>query len=254
LYYDEHGVGQPVLLLSGLGGNRLGWRKQVAPLSAKFRVIAMDNRDAGDSGDSVIMYTIANMAADSAALIEALALGPTHVAGWSMGGFIAQELAIRFPQAVAKLVLVATTAGGPAAVPAAPEILATLVRSDDDDIESRVRRSYVLSTGPSYAPAHPEDVDKAVELAIQMPMPQRNYLRQVNAVRQHNTGDRLSRIAAPTLVIHGDCDALVPYANGQYLAEHIPGARLSTYEGVGHLPPIEAPERFNQEVSEFLSV
>jgi 3-oxoadipate enol-lactonase len=253
IFYDEHGSGRPLVLISGLGGTRLGWRKQIEPLAQQFRLIAFDNRDAGCSGPSDVPYNIANMATDAAGLIQKLALGPSYVAGWSMGGFIAQELAIRYPELVKRLVLVATMAGGPSTVYAEPEVLATLAYDESLDVEEGVRRSYALTTGPGFAQAHPEDVEQAIANARVMRMPPQNYQRQLGAVMRHDTSDRLARIAAPTLIIHGDADALVPYANGKYLAAQIPSARLSTFESVGHLPPIEAPARFNREIIEFFS-
>ena len=115
--------------MSGLGSTRLGWWKQIKPFAKKFRVINMDNRDAGDSALGTGPYTIADMADDVAGVIRNLHLGRTHIVGILMGGMIAQELAIRYPELVDKLVLVATTAGGPASVNAKPEIAALLMRS-----------------------------------------------------------------------------------------------------------------------------
>ncbi|MBI3734644.1 MAG: alpha/beta fold hydrolase, partial [Chloroflexi bacterium] len=189
---------------------------------------------------------------DSAGVIRNLNLGLTHVMGISMGGFISLELAIRYPELVDKLTLVATSAGGPTHVNAAPEILALLARNDSEDVETRVRRTFSQIAGPGYMDAHPADLADIVRHAQLKPMSLESYQRQIGAVISHNVSDRLSRITAPTLVVHGDADPLVPYANGQYLAAHIAGARLLTYPGVGHLPPIEATERFNRDVAEFL--
>ena len=254
VYYDEQGVGHPLLLLSGLGGTRLGWWKQVEPLSARYRVINMDNRDAGDSALGTGPYTIGDLAEDVAGVILNLDLGPAYVVGISMGGMIAQELAIRHPHLVDKLVLVSTTAGGPAAVQARPEIAALLMRPEED-IEARVRHTFTLICGEGYMAAHPQDLDQIVAHSIAKPMSPDSYMRQLGACFQHITtgcADRLGQVAAPTLVIHGDCDPLIPYENGQYLAAHIPGARLSSYPGVGHLSTVEAAERFNRDVIEFL--
>jgi 3-oxoadipate enol-lactonase len=254
-YYDELGTGHPLLLLSGLGSTRMGWWKQIEALSARYRVINMDNRDAGESALGTGPYAIADMAEDAAGVIRNLDVVPAHVVGISMGGMIAQELTIRHPDLVDKLVLVSTTAGGPTSVNAKPEVGALLMRTGGEDIETRVRRIYTLIAAEGYMAAHPEDLDCMVEHSLAMPMSAESYQRQLMACMghfQHGVDEQLGKIAAPTLVIHGDCDPLIPYANGQYLAAHIPGARLSTYPGVGHLAPIEAPERFNREVIEFL--
>ncbi len=255
MYYEEHGSGYPLLLVPGLGASRLSWYKQVEPLSQQFRVILLDNRDAGDSAHGTGPYSVADMADDAASLITHLQLGSSHVMGWSMGGFIAQDLAVRHPTLVKKLILVATSPGGAANVSAAPEILALLMRDENESVEARIRRTTPLIAAPGYFQAHPQDLERSVASSLAKPMSLESYERQLGAVMTHMNGDmpsRLNQIVAPTLVIHGDVDPLVPYANGQYLAAHIKGARLSTYPGVGHLPPTEAPERFNREVEEFL--
>ena len=253
--YDDCGAGDPVLFMSGLGGTRMGWWKQLESFSRKFHVINMDLRDAGDSALGTGPYTIADLAEDTAGVIKNLNLGPTHVIGISMGGMVALELAIRHPELLAKLVLVATTAGGPASVSARPEIAALLVRKEDEDGKARIRRIYTLIAGEDYMASHPQDLNQIVTNLTDKPMSLESYQRQLGACAGHlyrGVADQLAQIAAPTLVVHGESDPLIPYPNGKYLAEHIKGAQLSTYPGVGHLVPIEAPERFNREVAEFL--
>jgi pimeloyl-ACP methyl ester carboxylesterase len=253
-YHDDIGAGHPVLLISGLGSTRLGWWKQIKPFSRAFRVINMDNRDAGDSALGTSAYTIADMAKDTAGVIQSLNLGRPHLVGISMGGMIAQELAIRHPELVDRLVLVSTTAGGPTGVNARPEIVALLL-SAEQDVDTRVRRTFTAIAGEGYMAAHPNDLDRIVKNAIAKPMSAESYQRQLGACMGHfrlGVSDQLSQIAAPTLVVHGDTDPLVPHENGRYLAAHIRGAQLLTYPGVGHLPPIEAPRRFNREVIAFL--
>lgn len=254
-YYDDLGAGHPLLLLTGLGSTRFGWWKQIEPFSRKYRVINMDNRDAGDSALATAPYTIADMAEDTAGVINYLNLGPTHIMGISMGGMIAQELTIRHPDMVSKLVLVSTTAGGPESVNAKPEILAMLMGAGGEDAEARVRQTYTAIAGEGYMMGHPQDLEEIVRHSKAKPMSAESFQRQTMAIFGHyrqGVADQLDQITAPTLVIHGDYDPLIPYPNGKYLAEHIQGVRFSTYAGVGHLPMIEDPERFNREVIEFL--
>jgi 3-oxoadipate enol-lactonase len=252
-WYDEHGSGRPLLLIAGLGASRLSWWKQIDPLSRCYRVINFDNRDAGDSGHATEPYSIGELAEDAAQAVAALNLGPMHVMGWSMGTFIAQELTIRHPDLVNKLILVAGTAGGPAQQRPTPEIATMLRRIESEPIEARVRRTYPLLAGPDYMQQHPEDLDRLVWSQSTKPMSFVCYQRQLGAVMSwHGVAHKLCQVTAPTLVVHGDLDPLIPYPNGQFIAGHIPGAVLSTYAGVGHLPPIEAAERFNREVEEFL--
>ncbi len=255
VYYDEFGSGHPVIFLTGLGGIRDGWWKQVEPFSRKFHLINMDNRDAGDSAPATAPYTIADMAADTAGVIKNLNLAPTHVVGISMGGMIALELVVRYPQLVDKLVLVSTTAGGPDSVNAKAEIMPLLISAGQEELETRLRRTYTAIAGPGYMAAHPQDLDQIVKQLCAKPMSAESYQRQLGACFAHyrqGVADQLGQITAPTFVVHGEDDPLIPYPNGKYLAEHIPGVRFSTYLGVGHLPMIESPQRFNREVIEFL--
>jgi pimeloyl-ACP methyl ester carboxylesterase len=252
IYYDDLGAGHPLVLLTGGGASRLNWWKQINPFAAKYRVINMDNRDAGDSALATGPYTIADMAEDTAGVIKNLELGPSHLVGISMGGFISMELAIHHPELVEKLVLVSTGAGGAVRVQAQPEMLTLLMWNEKDEFETRTRRVYTAFAAKGYMAAHPEDLDRVAKDAMAKPMSPESFQRQLGAVIAHDASDRLDKITAPTLIIHGQDDPLMPYANGQYLAEHIRGARHSTFPGVGHFPPLEATERFNREVIEFL--
>jgi pimeloyl-ACP methyl ester carboxylesterase len=253
IYFDEHGEGHPLLLITGLGSSRFGWWKQIEPLSSKFRVINTDNRDAGESDRAAAPYTIADMAKDAAGLIQSLNCRPVHVMGWSMGGFIALELVLNFPGLVDKLILAATSAGGLAFVPPSPEMGALVLPRPSENIEKRVRRIYPLIAAPGYMRSHPDDLDQIARYAKSNLMTLASYQRQLGAVMNwEGAGFRLNHIAAQTLVVHGEADPLVPYQNGKYLCTHIRGAKLLTYPYVGHLIPIEASERFNRDVMEFL--
>jgi len=253
IYYDENGAGHPLVLIPGLSNSRLTWWKQIEPLSKKYHVISMDNRDAGDSALGTGPYTIPDMAEDAAGLIQSLGLSTTYVVGWSMGGFISLELTLRHPGLVKKLILVSTSAGGPTHVPPTPEILALLMPVEKEDIETNIRRTFPSLAAPGYMQSHPEDLDQLVHNAKAKPMRLESYQRQLGAViTWEGVSPRLNQISVPTLVLHGDADPLVPYGNGQHLSTHIQGAKFLTYTRVGHLPPIEAPERFNRDVMEFL--
>jgi pimeloyl-ACP methyl ester carboxylesterase len=253
IYYDEYGTGHPLLLIPGLSNSRLIWWKQIEPLSKKYRVISMDNRDAGDSALGTGPYTIPDMADDAAGLIQSLHLNTTYVVGWSMGGFISLELTLRHPGLVKKLILVSTSAGGPTHVPPTPEILNLLKPIPNEGMEESIRRIFPSLTAPGYMQSHPEDLNQLVRNAKTKPMRLESYQRQLSAViAWEGVSHRLNQITAPVLVLHGDADPLIPYANGQHLSTHIQGAKFLTYTLVGHLPPIEAPERFNGDVTDFL--
>jgi pimeloyl-ACP methyl ester carboxylesterase len=254
IYYDENGIGHPLFLIPGFSNSRLTWWKQIEPLSKKYRVVSIDNRDAGDSAPGTGPYTIPDMADDAAGLIQSLHLNTTYVLGWSMGGFIALELALRYPGLVKKLILVSTSAGGPTHIPPTPEIANLLKPIANEDIEQSVRRIFPSLAAPGYMQSHPEDLDQVVCYAKARPMRLESYQRQLGAVMAWGgVSHQLNQITAPTLVLHGDVDPLIPYGNGQHLSTHITGSKFLTYTRVGHLPPIEAQERFNRDVMDFLA-
>jgi pimeloyl-ACP methyl ester carboxylesterase len=253
VYYDNSGAGHPVLLIGGLGVSRFIWWKQLDTLSGRYRLINMDNRDAGDSALGTGPYTIGDLAEDTAGLIRSLKCERTYIVGWSMGGFIALELALQHPELVGKLVLVATSAGGSAHVPPSWQNGLMLLPQEMEGFEDGTRRLYSSLAAPGYMESNGDVLEKVLEFVRLRPMSWESYQRQVSAAMTwRGVGDRLGSLSLPTLVVHGLSDPLVPYANGQYLSDNIRNARLVAYSGVGHLPPIEASSQFNRDVMEFL--
>jgi 3-oxoadipate enol-lactonase len=257
LAYEEVAPAQPaatVLLLCGIGAKRQGWYKQLPTLGAHVRTLALDYRDVGDSDPAPGPYTIAEVADDVDALARALEIERASVVGISMGGFVGLELALRHPDRVDRLVLVVTSAGGPTHVSTSPEIM-RLLMPGDEEVESGegARRVCAAVAGPGFAERHPEEIDAFVEIARHRPMTREAYLRQLQACRAHDVSDRLGAVDAPTLVLHGDTDPLVPVENGRNLAAGIAGARLVVYPGVGHIPEVEIAERFNDDLLAFLA-
>jgi pimeloyl-ACP methyl ester carboxylesterase len=253
--YDEVCPPNPkgtILLLTGLGSKRLGWYKQLDEFGKYYRTIALDHREVGDSDLTNAFYTTADQADDAAAVLKALGVARANIIGISMGGFISLELTLRHPEMVKKLVLVATSAGGATHVPPAPEMLAMLVNREPLEPGELARRNYTRIMAPGYLDAHPEEQNRVMENGRYRPMALEVYQRQLMACQGHNASPRLEQIKAPTLVIHGEIDPLVPAANGRYLAEHIPGARLILYPNTGHIPIIEQAEVFNRDVLNFL--
>ena len=243
-----------MLLLCGLGAKRQGWYKQLPVLGERFRVIAVDYRDVGESDRAAEPYSIAELAQDTYALARECGLDRASLVGISMGGFIALELAIAHPAFVDRLVLVVTSAGGARHVSTSSEVMRALMPGDEA-VESGAgaRRVCSLVAGPGFAERHPAAIDEFVQIARHYPMTADAYLRQLAACRGHDVADRLGEITAPTLVIHGDSDPLVPVENGRRLADDIPGAQLIVYEGIGHIPEVECFERFNADLIAFLS-
>jgi 3-oxoadipate enol-lactonase len=265
LYYEEHGSGDPLLLIMGLGADSVAWLFQVPEMSKHYRTIVFDNRGVGRSAKPPGPYTIAQMADDTAGLLDAMGIARTHVVGVSMGGMIAQELALRHPTRVRSLVLACTYA------------------KPDNDIE-QTRQLGVEQLGGSVSPQGEIQVDlsqldpmaffqmllplafnqsfienelpKLMEVfagALQHGFSMEAILSQVSAVMSHDTTDRLHQIGAPTLVITGDNDRLVPPRCSDVLAARIPGARLAKIPGGSHGFNFETPDVFNREVLAFLA-
>lgn len=251
LYAEEHGSGPPVLLITGLGYAIWSWQRQIPEWSQRFRCIAVENRGTGRSPKPPGPYSIEQLADDAA---EALAGRRAHVAGFSMGGYIAQTLALRHPDLVERLVLVCTGTGGPDYVPLPEETSAVWAANADKAPAEFARASMPLSFAPGWTDEHPVEFEQLLRDRLEYPTPPECWRAQFDACNRF-TQQRtpVEEIAAPTLVAHGDADRIVPYENGVGLARRIPGSRFETFPGGGHLLFLESPERFNPLVEEFLS-
>lgn len=256
LAYEQMSPPEPegtVLLLCGIGAKRQGWYKQLPVLGARFRTLALDYRDVGDSDQATEPYTIGDVAEDVHELTQTLGIERASLIGISMGGFVALELALRYPDLVEKLILVVTSAGGPTHVSTSPEIMRLLLPGDEDvETGEGARRVCTAVAAPGFAERHPEEIETFVEIARHRPMTKAAYLRQLQANRGHDVSGKLERIGAPTLVIHGDVDPLVPVENGRYLAERIRDAELIVYPDTGHIPEVERADEFNRDLVAFL--
>ena len=259
LYYEVHGptllpAGQadPLLLIMGLGANATSWEMQVPDFSREYRVIAFDNRGAGRTVKPQSPYTIPQMAQDAIGLLDHLEIGAAHVFGMSMGGMIAQELALRHPQRVRALVLGGTMAGGPNAVMAGRQLMQQWASTALLPQEQAIEKGLQFLYSEEFIANNKERLMKrALELGhLQAPLDA--LQRQVMAVVQFNAYDRLADIKAPTLIITGKDDKIVPSENSRILAERIPGAELVELEVVGHGFLGELPAEANSIVLDFL--
>jgi pimeloyl-ACP methyl ester carboxylesterase len=254
LYYEWHGrdAGPPVVLVMGLGGDSTAWPLQLAALAPHHRVLVFDNRGAGRSDAPDVPYTTRGMADDLVGLLDALRVERAHLLGLSLGGAIAQEVALAAPERVASLQLHATWAGPDAYFQALVAAVRTARRELDREAFYRVLSVWLFT--PRCFATQPELVELLVQRATNHPYPAPlgAYLRQTEAVLGHDTRDRLHRIRCPTLVAVGTRDLITPPHLSEDLARHISGARLALLPDLGHGGLWEAPEAFNRVCLDFL--
>jgi 3-oxoadipate enol-lactonase len=248
IYWDEQRAGEPILLIMGLSYPSYMWHRIRPVLSERYRTIAFDNRGVGQSDVPPGIYSIALMASDAAAVLDAADVASTHVFGVSMGGMIAQEFALQYPKRVRSLILGCTTAGGPHAIQAEPAAVQTLMRRDMTPEESKEAIIPFI-----YDPATPrERIDE--DMAIRMkwyPTPQ-GYWGQLQGILGWEAYSRISEITAPTLVIHGATDRLIPPANAKLIAQRIPGANFVLIPHASHIFETDQPGVAHQAILEFL--
>ena len=251
LHWEATGAGEPVLLIMGLGLSGGAWWRTVPVLARQLRVITFDNRGVGRSRAFSYAYTTDAMADDAATVLNAVGVERAHVYGISLGGMVAQAFALRHPERVRSLVLGATSPGGPRAVRPAAEVTAFFRRRPQMAAEEAARESVPFNYGPRCRAEHVDRIEEDIAQRLRHPFSARAYRAQLFAAAWHNALGSLGRIAAPTLVVHGALDRVIPVGNAQLIAERIPGARVRIFEGAGHLYPTEEPSA-DREIARFL--
>jgi pimeloyl-ACP methyl ester carboxylesterase len=233
--WDEAGAGEPVLFVHGLGYDRSGWGPAPSLLADRFRVITFDNRGVGESDAPPGPYTIAEMAADGAAVLDAAAVESAHVVGTSLGGMIAQELGLQNPERVDTLVLSSTTPGGDDAFPmpqASVELYAALA---DDPSPENLRRVVENSLSEHTVTTRPELVEEIVRYRLDHRPTRAAWLAQASAAGAFSSRSALAALDTPTLLIHGMEDNVVDPRNSELLAQALPDAELLLVPCTGHL-------------------
>jgi 3-oxoadipate enol-lactonase len=223
----------------GLGMNATGWWRTI-PVLAGFRVLSFDNRGIGRSERVPGPYTVSEMADDAVSVLDAAGVESAHVYGISLGGMIAQEVALRNPERVRALVLGATTAGGDRLVPANEEVNAFVRLRAQMTAEHAVWASVPINYARRTRLEGGDRIAEDIAQRLRFPVEPEYYSAQLAAAHAHDA--RVEDIRAPTLVVHGDEDVLIPPANGERLAEVIPGAELSLWHGAAHLYFTDEPE------------
>jgi 3-oxoadipate enol-lactonase len=256
IYYEVHGQGEPLVMIMGFGGGLRGWYFQTRAFKKHYRVIVFDNRGIGKSAKATEPYTVSTMANDVLGLMDHLELDKAHVLGMSLGSLVAQEIAIEHPERVLKLILACASIG----------------ETQEDDMHERMVKAFKVKEGPDGVDLRSVDFVEAMDTVIALSFNKTLYrmllsplskiyvkmadvdghLRQIEAVMGFNTLDRLHRIKAPTMVLTGTEDNIIPPKYSEHIASLIPNARLVKVEGGSHALNIEMRSRFNKEVLDFL--
>jgi len=251
LHYERAGAGPPLLLIQGMGGTQLSWGEPfLAPLRQSFDCVSFDNRGIGRSAAVAEPFAIGQLAADALALLDLLEIESAHVLGISMGGMVAQELALAAPARVRSLTLGCTYCGGPGSQLMDPEDFAPLVEAVASGDRDRVlRASWEVNLSPGFR-AEESRYAEFAEMAAGAPVSREILALQLQAIYNHDTNDRLPGIELPTLVVHGTVDRVLGVANGRQIASLIPDSRLEIFDEVGHMFWWEQPERSAELIRE----
>ena len=255
LYYEVHGKGEPLVLIMGYtlrGGCGSELRDK---LTGDYRIIVPDNRGTGRSDKPEIPYTTKMMAADVAGLLDVLGIGAANVLGYSMGGAIAQEFALNYPDRLNSLILAATSCGGPRSVLLTAEDMALMFNPEllNMSVEEAVRTTLPLTWDKEFVEKNPAIINRYIATRCEYPTPPQAIKSHQNALITLNTYDRLPDIKAPTLVIAGTEDRIVPHENSKILAERIHGAELALIENATHGVFISDPtDNVSKTVLDFL--
>jgi 3-oxoadipate enol-lactonase len=247
MHYEERGAGSPLLLVPGIPAIASDWAPLAEPLSRNRRVIAYDNRGSGATTVTPAPYSCTQLAADAVALLDALEIEWADVFGMSLGGMIAQELALGWPERVNRLALGCTHCGLAHAAPPSPEAGRAFALETDDWAE-RMQALAPFAFAPGVDGAFLERFIEKKSADVQAP---EGYRGQIEAVLAHDTYERLPRLSRPTLILTGDADAIIPAASSEVLHERIPGSRMEVVPG-GHLFFLERPDQTLALLEEFL--
>lgn len=253
--YDSEGSGEPVILIAGFTATKETWKLQVADLSKHFRVISFDNRGVGETTVPKAPFSVAEMAADTAGLMDALGIDSAHFFGVSMGGLIAQLLALDYPERVKKIALGCTTHGGRHAVQPEREVMQILAKASDPTlpVEESVRLRLPVIFAERFIREEPQRLQEFVRLFVRYAPTPEGAAGQLGALSVFNVKKRLGEIRCPVLAITGSEDRMMPPENSRLLAEGIQGAAHYAVNGAGHSFFLEKSDEVNRVLIDFFS-
>jgi 3-oxoadipate enol-lactonase len=252
IYYEVHGEGEPLVCVMGLAADTLAWTLQVPAFSERHKTIIFDNRDVGRSSQATGSYEIAEMARDTLALADALELDSFHLLGVSMGGAIAQEVALAAPERVRTLTLAVTWATGGRWSRTLSSVWGPRVHRMSRG--ERVDELMLLGFSDAFF-ENADGIAMLREMMLQNPNPQpaEAFARQLDAASRHNPGEGLGDLTMPTHVIGAEYDILVPVWKSREVAALIPGSKLTVLAACAHGLNVERAEEFNRAVLDFIA-
>lgn len=256
IYYEIHGPSEapPIIFIEGWGYSLWMWFRQIPFLKEKYRCIVFDNRGVGKSSKPNYPYTMEMFANDAVSLMDALDIQTAHILGISMGGFIAQQIAISYPDKVRSLILVSTSFGGPNTIPSSNRTQAMMFATPTETLskEQATKMRYSVVFSEQFQRENKSLIDQIQSWREQVPQSLIARGHQASAAIAFNAENEVKKIKVPTLILHGISDLVVPPENAEDLAQHIPTSRLILIEGGPHLSFIEYYEKFNEQVANFI--
>jgi pimeloyl-ACP methyl ester carboxylesterase len=254
MYYEIHGEGFPLVMIMGLAANVDWWPPEfLEEIPKKFKTIIFDNRGAGRTDKPDIEYSIKMFADDTVGLMDALNIKKAHVLGISMGGMIAQEIVLNYPERVEKLVLCATHCGGAKYILPSPEVMEILMKgSEGMTPEESTDLVISLIFTEDFMKNNPDYIKRSRESILKEFIPEFSYQRQIGAVMSFNSGRRLKKVNTPTLIVQGRKDVLAQPQNANVLAKLISGAKVAFFDNSGHAVLSQETEIVNKTILEFL--
>jgi pimeloyl-ACP methyl ester carboxylesterase len=241
-----------LVLIQGLGFDRSGWAPVIPALRRRFRLILIDNRGSGRSTTPDRSFTVADMAADVMAVLDCSRVAHAHVLGVSLGGMVAQEVAIRHPERVDRLILACTTPGWPSGYPMPRGSLQRMTEAASLPADLAQRSLVENALAPGTVKNYPELVERIIRNQRARPADPVSWRALANAGATYCGGTRQTLIRAATLIMYGDADLVVDPRNSKLLSSRIPASQIVVFPGLGHLFFWEKPSLFTKAVSAFL--
>lgn len=252
IYWESYGRKEPLLLISGVSGGTWTWEESIEAWSPHFRVIVFDNIGAGRSSKPDRPYTVKEMADHAAAVLDAAGVKEAGVVGLSMGGMIAQELTLRHPSRVHRLVLGCTHCGGSRRIPPHPKVIQRFADNTGLSPEEIIDKDLALLVTPQFIEKGSDALKRYKERQLKAPFqPDDALKRQLEAIGGFDACDRIANIQVPTLILTAEKDLLVPPENGRLLSILISGAKKKSFANAGHLIYLECAQDFHEIVMEF---